>query len=122
MCAAKKSTLAALLVALWASAAVQAQDVRRGAELYASRCSACHSVDRDRVGPRHAGVFGRKAASVAGYDYSPALARSGVVWSAGTLDSWLRDPEELVPGQKMGFSVGDAKDRADLIAYLATLK
>ena len=63
--------------------AVAAQgDATRGAEVYASRCGGCHSVDADRVGPRHAGVFGRRAGTVEGFDYSPALKTSAVVWDA----------------------------------------
>jgi cytochrome c len=102
--------------------AVAAQgDATRGAEVYASRCGGCHSVDADRVGPRHAGVFGRRAGTVEGFDYSPALKTSAVVWDARSLDRWLKDPESLVVGQRMGYSLGDAALRADVIAYLATL-
>ncbi len=97
-------------------------DARRGAEVYASRCGGCHSVDADRVGPRHAGVFGRHAGAVEGFDYSAALKASAIVWDAKTLDLWLTDPESLVPGQRMGYSLGDAALRADVIAYLSTLK
>lgn len=95
-----------------------AGDLKHGQELYASRCFACHSIDANRVGPAHRGVFGRKAGSVAGYDYSPALKQSAVIWNQHTLDQWLADPEKLIPGQKMGYSVPDPQDRADLIAYL----
>jgi len=103
-------------------ASVQAAgDPQRGQELYESRCVACHSVDNNRVGPAHRGVFGRAAGRAAGYDYSDALRASGVVWSERTLDAWLTNPQQLIPGQKMGYSVPDAQDRADLIAYLKTL-
>ena len=113
-----------LLAALVCSGALPAQaegDAARGAQSYAARCGGCHSVEADRIGPRHAGVFGRRAGSVAGFDYSPALARSQFVWDARTLESWLSDPESLVPGQRMGYSLSDAAARADVIAYLATL-
>jgi cytochrome c len=101
---------------------VRAADAARGKQLYETRCIACHSVDENRVGPAHKGVFGRKAGSVKGYDYSPALRKSKVVWNARTLNKWLANPERLVPGQKMGFTVPDAKDRADLIEYLKSVK
>ena len=55
----------------------------------------------------------------AGYEHSPAVKKSGVVWNAQALDRWLTDPEKLIPGQNMGYSVPDATDRADLIAWLA---
>lgn len=97
-------------------------DVVRGKALYESRCIACHSVDAHRVGPAHKGVVGRKAGGAAGYDYSTALGASRVRWDARTLDAWLTDPERLIPGQKMGYRVELAQDRADLVAYLASLK
>ncbi|TAL22496.1 MAG: c-type cytochrome [Aquabacterium sp.] len=96
-------------------------DAQRGQALYEQRCAACHSPGADRVGPRHDGVFGRRAGSVAGYAYSAALRRSTLVWDERTLDAWLRDPQALVPGQQMGYSVPDATARADLVAYLRTL-
>ena len=102
-----------------ASAMGEAGDAARGRELYESRCVACHSIDANRVGPAHKGVVGRKAGSLADYDYSAALKSSAIVWSASTLDRWLADPEKLIPGQKMGYSVPSAQDRADLIAWLA---
>jgi cytochrome c len=114
-------TFLTIALALCASvcAAQTAGDPIRGRQLYESRCIACHSIDASRVGPAHKGVVGRKAGSVAGYDYSPAVKKSGVVWTAMMLDRWLTDPEKTIPGQKMGYSVPDAKDRADLIAWLA---
>lgn len=93
----------------------------RGRQLYESHCLACHSLDANRVGPAHRGVFGRKAGAVAGYDYSDALRRSRIVWSEKSLDLWLTNPERLISGQKMGYSVSDAGDRRDLIAYLRSL-
>ncbi len=109
-------------VALAAAAPAQAGgDVQRGRAAYEARCGGCHSVQADRAGPRHAGLFGRRAGSVPGFDYSPALKASGIVWSAATIERWLRDPEALVPGQAMGVGVADAAVRADIVAYLATL-
>lgn len=111
------TVLAAALLAT-APAVFGAGDAVRGQQLYESRCIACHSVDQSRVGPAHQGVLGRRAGSVPGYDYSPALKASRLVWSEKTLDAWLADPQRLIPGQKMGVQVKDANDRADLIAYL----
>ena len=109
--------LAVTLMAV-ASAVFAAGNAVRGQQLYESRCIACHSVDQSRVGPAHQGVFGRRAGRVAGYDYSAALKASRVVWSEKTLYAWLENPERMIPGQKMGFRVAEADDRADLIAYL----
>ena len=108
----------ALMAIFTASPTWAAGDATRGQELYESRCIACHSVDQSRVGPAHKGVFGRRAGRVVGYDYSAALKASKVVWSEKTLDAWLSNPERLIPGQKMGYMVTEAVDRADLIAYL----
>lgn len=110
-----------LLPAFLALVAVQpatGQDAGRGEMLYEQRCGACHGLDFDRVGPRHRGLIGRQAGSVDGYDYSPALRRARIVWNGATLDTWLANPEALIPGQRMGYSVPDAMDRADIIAYL----
>ncbi len=89
------------------------------------QCRACHTVgpaEMSGVGPNLNGVVGAKAASRAGYSYSPALAKSGIVWNADTLDAFLTKPSALVPGTKMPFAgVASPIWRADLIAYLATL-
>ena len=108
---------AALLLGLHASANA-ASDAVKGQALYKIMCVACHSIDYNGVGPAHKGLFGRKAGTRPDYVYSPAVKASSIVWSAKTLDKWLANPEKLIPGQKMGFMVPAAKDRADLIAYL----
>ena len=96
-------------------------DAVRGAVLYQA-CMACHSPDEDDVGPRHRGVVGRTAGSVPGYAYSPALRNSHIVWAADTLDRWLTNPQGFVPGAKMFFAMPNAQDRADVIAWLSTLR
>ena len=111
---------AALLLFLHAPA-LAAGDPQRGAQAYESRCTGCHSVEQNRVGPRHAGVLGRKAGALRDFDYSPALKAAGFKWDTARLDRWLADPEALIPGQRMGFSVSDPVVRADLVTYLATL-
>jgi cytochrome c len=110
------------MLAAWLSSsfAYAGGDATQGKLLYAARCIACHSIDTSLAGPAHRGVFGRKAGSVIDFDYSPALKNSKVIWNEKTLDRWLANPEKFLPGQKMGISVTDAKDRADLIAYLKT--
>ncbi len=119
--------VSALLVAVSAGPAIVwgqlagAGDAGRGAQAYEARCGGCHSVETDRVGPRHRGVVGRRAGSVDGYAYSDALKSSRITWDAALLDRWLTDPEALVPGQRMGYRLGDAQARADVIAFLQTL-
>jgi cytochrome c len=111
---------ASALLAAFAARAEAAGDATHGMEVY-ERCQACHSPDENRVGPRHRGVVGRKAGSLPDFPYSPALKEAGFVWDEKLLDKWLTDPQALVPGQRMGYRVGDPQDRADVIAYLKTL-
>jgi cytochrome c len=110
-----------LLTAHGADTALAGEAVR-GKAVYEAKCSACHSVDDNRVGPLHAGVLGRKAGSVKDYDYSDALRQSRVVWSQVNLERWLTDPEKLIAGQKMGYRLDVAQERADVVKYLASLK
>lgn len=93
-----------------------------GKQLYDTQCLDCHAVDHHRIGPLHRGVVGRLAGSAPGYDYSTGLKRSTIRWTPETLDRWLSDPDAYVQNQQMDFKVEDAQERADLIAYLATLK
>lgn len=90
----------------------------RGALVY-ERCAACHALESDRTGPRHCGLIGRRAGSVPGFPYSPAMRRAGFVWSEKTLDRFLRSPLETVPGTSMGYDgVKDEGERRDLILFL----
>lgn len=110
--------LAAALALLPGLAAAKG-DASRGERLYA-RCAACHALEYDRVGPRHCDLLGRRAGSVEGFDYSAPMKKSGIVWSAGTLERFLADPMRTVPGTTMTYAgVPDARERADLIAYLS---
>ena len=67
-------------------------------------------------------MVGRTAGSLADFNYSKAVKNSGIVWDEQTLDKWLTNPQAFIPGQRMNFKVADPADRADLIAYLKTLK
>ena len=93
-------------------------DPRNGEQIYA-RCMACHSLTENRIGPRHCGVFGRRAGTVPGFDYSPAMRHAKIVWSEKTLNGFLTDPMKYMPGTAMVFSgVPDPKERVDVIAWL----
>ena len=109
----------ALLAVAAVLPAAAAGDPARGEKIY-ERCAACHSLAADRAGPRHCGLIGRKAGSRPGFEYSPAMKRSGLTWTARTLDRFLADPLRTVPGTSMGYDgVKDPTERADLVAYLA---
>lgn len=99
-------------------AALAAGDPQAGEAVY-SRCLGCHALEYNRTGPKHCGVIGRRAGSAAGYEYSPAMKQSKLVWNEKTLDRFLADPPGTVPGTTMTYAgVPDAKERADLVAYL----
>jgi cytochrome c len=104
------------------AAASGAPDPDHGKILFA-QCRSCHTVAKDAAdmtGPNLHGLFGRKVASKPGYSYSAALRAQSFVWDKAHLDIWLTDPKADVPGTKMTFlGFPDAKDRADVIAYLA---
>lgn len=107
-----------LVVGLAEASSPAPSEIAAGQEVY-ERCAACHSLDRDRVGPRHCGIFGRRAGSVPGFAYSEAMRASGIVWNRQTLDTFLADPLGTVPGTFMTYAgVQDPEERADLIAFL----
>lgn len=121
----ESSALFAAMLTIAASVAspVYAQDSEHGQSLFKA-CAACHATDNiNRVGPGLARVVGRKAGTVPGFRYSRAMKNSGIIWDKKTLSAYLESPQEVVPGNRMPFAgMENAQDRADLVAYLATLK
>ena len=116
--------IAAGVAALCAAASAQAApdpaapDPQRGEQIY-TRCMACHALAYDRVGPHHCGLFGRRTGSAPGFNYSPAMKSSHIVWNAATLDRFLTNPLKMIPGTAMTYDgIADPQERADLIAYL----
>ena len=101
-----------------------AADVGAGEKVF-SKCKACHKVDgTNGTGPHLNGVVDRPKASIADFAYSDALlAMASDSWTADNLNGFLTNPKEYAPGTKMGFAgLGKVDDRANVIAYLATLK
>src|SRR5580698_1083306 len=80
-------------------------DPIRGKNLFQKRCTGCHAMTQDREGPRLQGVYGRISGTVAGFTYSPALNKAGIVWNEATLDKWFTDPASVAPGNEMDFRV-----------------
>lgn len=111
-------TGAIVATASGATTAMPAGDATRGARIYEDNCTGCHSLDANRIGPAHRGVFGRKAGTAKDFAYSPALKKAKFAWDAARLDKWLTNPQGFVPGSKMGFRLSDPQRRADVIAYL----
>jgi cytochrome c len=117
----------AALAAVAASAGAQvtpapalAGDAEAGAELYSAECRGCHAVS---IAPTLRGVIGRPIASVVAFTgYSEGLkSRSGEAWSEANLGAFLTAPAAFAPGTQMVKSLPDAQQRADVIAYIATL-
>ncbi|MDG2174665.1 MAG: c-type cytochrome [Gammaproteobacteria bacterium] len=101
-------------------------DIEHGKATFNTMCSVCHSVQEKGgpvEGPNLLGLVGREAASQPDFaKYSPALKTSNFIWSVETLDRFLVNPMMMVPGTLMPMLISDDKTRADVIAYLATLK
>lgn len=101
-------------------------DIENGKATFNTMCGVCHSVQKTGgpvEGPNLLGLVGREAASQADFaKYSAALKTSNLTWSTETLDRFLVNPMEMVPGTLMPMLIRDDKTRADVIAYLATLK
>jgi cytochrome c len=121
-CAAAIAVIAAAALPAAAGAAEALRgDPVRGKAIY-NRCIGCHSIDRDRTGPRHEGLIGRTVGSVPGFQYSPAMRKAGeagMVWNESTLDRFLESPTRFMPGTRMGYAgIKGAQERADLIAFL----
>jgi len=92
-----------------------------GAALFTAQCAGCHALDANKVGPALGSVFGREAGSLPTYPYSSALKSAHLVWTADSLDSWLKNPAAFLPGAQMPMHVEDPTIRKDIIAYLASL-
>ena len=90
-----------------------------------AQCTVCHSTEAGRTvfGPSLAGVAGRRAGSLPGYNYSAALRSSGLIWNAATIDRWLTSPQGTVPGTRMPFrGIADAAQREQVVDYVMALK
>ncbi|WP_379551871.1 c-type cytochrome [Qipengyuania sp. DGS5-3] len=95
-------------------------DAAAGKRVFA-QCMSCHGVEPgvNKTGPSLAGIVGRTAGSVEGYNYSPANANSGVTWTEENMYVYLEDPRGYIPNTKMIFpGLKKAQDRADVIAFL----
>lgn len=122
-----KTLLLPLLLAVPATAMAQAAPNPVLGKLQFGQCTVCHNVVKggpDGVGPNLYGVVGSKAATRrTKYAYSPQLKASGITWDAASLDRWIASPGDMVKGTKMEFiGVGRKPTRANIIAYLTTLK
>jgi cytochrome c len=101
-------------------------DPAAGQAVFEQKCASCHSVAADLthglLGPNLLGVVGRTAGTVAGWDFSPALKDSKVIWTEENLNKWLTDTAAFVPMAQMDLKVPSRFEREDVISYLKNLK
>ncbi len=111
-------------VLLLAAANAQAASPERGAGLFKQRCAMCHRIDGGKaiMGPDLKGVVGRSAGSAGGYAFSQQMRAAGFAWAPAKLDAFLAKPGDLVKGTRMMTMVNNPADRADIIAYLETVR
>jgi cytochrome c len=112
--------LALQSLTLFGGAARAAGDPTKG-EAKFKECAACHKLEAgaNNVGPSLHAIVGRKAGEIADFRYSPAIKRSGITWTPETLDAFIKEPQAMVPANRMPYAgLKDPADRADLIAYL----
>jgi cytochrome c len=120
-----KTMMATVVLVAVAGTAQAGGDAGKGKTVF-QRCAICHRDTKDGgngLGPNLFGVVGRKAGTVAGFNYSAAMKNSGITWSTDKLNAYIEHPSAVVPGNHMAFAgISDAGQRADVVAYLATLK
>ena len=100
-------------------------DADNGSIIYKDACGQCHQLNPglNKKGPQLMNIYGASAATLKDYTYSKGLTASGWVWDAKTLDPYIADAQKAIPDSKMlSDPMPDAKERADIIAYLSTLR
>jgi len=120
----RRTAIAGLLLAGSATTALAA-DPAAGEKIFKTQCGICHAVaaGQNRIGPTLFGVVGRPAGSVPGFNYTADHKKLGVTWDAATLDKYLTNPRAMVPDTSMVYAgLKDNAERADLVAYLETLR
>jgi len=119
------ATAALLFLVMSGTNAAAAGNPANGKQLFA-RCAVCHKVDSagsKSIGPNLFGVSGRKAGTLAGFNYSKAMASAGFTWSDDKLKAYIQNPRTVVPGNRMPYAGGlSSTDADDIVAYLDTQK
>jgi cytochrome c len=114
------------LLASLAPVAAAQEESDEGKVSYNNACRTCHSMkpDDNRLGPTLHGVVGRKAGTVAGYQFTSAMQSSGLTWDESNLDQFIENPEKVVHGNGMKpyGGIADAAERTKIVNYLKTLK
>ena len=101
-------------------------DAATGAKLFKAKCATCHTANEggpNKQGPNLFGVMGRQSGQVSGFKYTDANKNSGVTWGNQTMFDYLANPKKYIKGTNMAFpGFKKEKDRADVIAYLNSMK
>jgi cytochrome c len=95
-----------------------------GATLFKQQCATCHTTnlnDPTRQGPSLFNIIGRRAGAMEGFHYSSGFAKADFAWDEATLDSWIANPQEMIPGSVMAYRQARPEIRAAIIAYLREL-
>jgi len=117
--------VAALLAPIAVIGLAHAADPAAGKQVFQQQCAICHADKPgvNKIGPSLFGIVGRHTGADPGYSYSVANKNANIVWTASVLDAYLDHPQKIVPGTKMPYGgLHNATKRADLIAFLETLK
>jgi cytochrome c len=96
-----------------------------GATLFKQQCATCHTInlsDPARQGPSLFNIIGRRAGALEGFHYSAGFAKADFAWDEATLDTWISNPQEMIPGSVMAYRQGKSEIRAAIIAYLRELR
>jgi cytochrome c len=112
-----------IVVFTWAGLAHAAGDAAAGEAVFKKTCAVCHTTDegKNKIGPSLHGVVGRHSASLSDYTYSDAMKKADKTWNDETLNTYLSNPRELVPGTKMIFTgLKSEEDRKNVITFLET--
>ena len=120
----RRIVIAASLLLAGSATAALAADPAAGEKIFKTQCGICHAVvaGQNRIGPTLFGVVGRPSGGVPGFNYTADHKKLGVTWDAATLDKYLANPRAMVPDTSMIYAgLKDDAERADLVAYLATL-
>jgi len=116
-----KRMLAMMLVLVGSASLADAQDAAKGERVF-TQCRACHQIGEGAktvVGPVLNGLFGRKAGTVEGYNYSAENKNSGITWDEATFSEYIKNPKAKIPGTKMTYpGLKDEQRIKDLIAYI----
>ncbi len=118
---AKTSIIAAALLAVSSVPSI-AQDAQKG-RLVFNICLVCHAIGfgaQNKIGPELNGLDGRKAGTVANFDYSDANKNSGIVWNQETFEDYIKNPAAKIPDTKMTFAgIKNEQQAKDLWAFIS---